>query len=422
VQDMILEQPSARTSVATPSARERAMCEELSRRVKLVQSHRSGVPVPALRVVLPGGSEQLCGHGEEALGIHIRDASGLEAMASFDELRIAEAYLHGHLDLAGSLLPFFHYRDVLSDRNAFGYLWTNYLRPRIFGQAKGDEDFIGSHYDEPPEFFELWLDKQIRSYSHGFFEHDDETLEQGMLRKFQYAIEATHAKPGDRVLDIGGGWGSFVQHGGTQGLHVTSITISDESEAYIRRKIQELGLTHCSVHKKHLLEFQTDEPFDAIVNLGVSEHLPDYPRTIAQYSRLLKPGGRLYLDAYSGEKFGMSKFVMKWVFQSNTSPLNLPEYLGELAKTDFEVVLVQNDRHNYYLSCKKWAENLNRHQAEITRRWGALLYRRFHLYLWSAAHAFADGALDAHRLVLQRPAHSCGRHFRPAAGRRKRLV
>jgi len=281
------------------------------------------------------------------------------------------------------------------------YLWSTYLRAAVLGQVRGDKKGIGSHYDVDASFFELWLDKEIRGYSHGFFENDNESIEQGMVRKFQYAIDACGLKPGDRVLDIGGGWGSFLQYGGERGLHVTSVTISESSHRYMTKMIAEKGLRNCAAVKEHLFEFRSSERFDGIVNLGVSEHLPNYRASLAQYERLLKPGARVYLDSYSGDRFSMGSVVTKWVFEGNTSPLYLPKYVAEVGRTDFEIMLVQDDSYNYYLTCKKWGENLDRVADEVTRRWGAALYRRFRLYLYGCARSFLDGLLGAHRMILQ---------------------
>ncbi len=100
----------------------------------------------------------------------------------------------------------------------------------------------------------------------------------------------------------------------------------------------------------------------------------------------------------------MPSFISKWVFQGNTSPLCLERYLTEVARTPFEVVVLKNDRHNYFLSCKKWAENLETKRDEVIARWGKHLYRRFVLYLWSAANSFETGTLSAHHMILQLPA------------------
>src|SRR4030095_10855214 len=98
------------------------------------------------------------------------------------------------------------------------------------------------------------------------------------------------------VLDIGGGWGAFVEYAGRRGIKVTSLTLSGESEKFVQRMIDENGWD-CRIHRQHFFEHNTDSPYDAIVNLGVTEHLPDYRQTLSQYQRLLRPGGRVYLDA-----------------------------------------------------------------------------------------------------------------------------
>jgi Mycolic acid cyclopropane synthetase len=91
-------------------------------------------------------------------------------------------------------------RVNLSTTGTFESVFTRAARS-LRGQS--DEKWIKSHYDIDADFFILWLDRRIRGYSHGLFEHDDEPLEDGMERKFRYAMKAANIKPGDRVLDIG---------------------------------------------------------------------------------------------------------------------------------------------------------------------------------------------------------------------------
>lgn len=360
--------------------------------------------LPPFEVRTQDGAAYAIGQdGKLAFSVRIVTDKGRAALERFDELAIAEAYMDGDLDIDGSLLAALKLRPVLADPHPLRYLAATYLEPLLLGQVGRDKKWIRSHYDVDPEFFLLWLDSKLRAYSHGFFENDAESLEAGMERKFRYAFDACGIRPGQRVLDIGGGWGSFLQFAGEQGVRVTSITISDASARTMRDLIQRRGFDGCEVVQEHFLEYRPAEPFDAIVNLGVTEHLPDYRRTLAQYQRLLEPGRRVYLDAYSGRKHGMPSFISKWVFQGNTSPLCLEDYLAEVARTPFEVVVIKNDRHNYFLSCKKWAENLEAHRDEVIARWGTHLYRRFVLYLWSAANSFETGTLSAHHMILQLP-------------------
>jgi cyclopropane-fatty-acyl-phospholipid synthase len=173
--------------------------------------------------------------------------------------------------------------------------------------------------------------------------------------KLDTAIEACGIQPGWRVLDIGAGWGAFTEHAGKRGVRVTSLTISAESERYVNELIARENLP-CQVIREHFLEYASKERYDAIVNLGVTEHLPDYAATLAQYEKLLKPGGRVFLDACASRtKYPFSSFVLSHVWPGNATPLKLADYLNAVEKTPFELIYARNDRRNYLLTTKRWA-------------------------------------------------------------------
>lgn len=365
---------------------------------------RSGADEISFEIRLPSGVAHRMGNGEPAFKIALVNERGLRALASFNELSLGEAYMNGDIDIEGDLLCALSLRTLLSDNNPIRRLLVTYVAPAVLGRVSSDKKWTKNHYELDSEFFLLWLDKKLRGYSHGFFEDDAEPLDVGIERKFKFALEACRVKTGDRVLDIGGGWGSMLEYAGLQGIHVTSLTISAESQKYMENVIKQKGLD-CKVVMEHFLEYKPAERFDAILNLGVTEHLPDYRKTIAQYQRLLKPGRRVYLDAYSeSTKYGLSSFGEKWIFEGNAFGLCLHKYLAEVARTPFEVILIENDRWNYYLTCRKWAENLDAVRATVVSRWGEHLYRRFRLYLWGCASSFLLRKLSAHHMVLELPA------------------
>jgi len=362
------------------------------------------------------GEKHRVGRGSIRFHLAVHNQRGKSALVSLDEKRIGEAYLDGDISLEGDLLAAFDLRTRLTDSHILAYLWSTYGQRLLFGQLNRDKRWIHEHYDCESDFYLLFLDRQHRCYSHGYFENDDETLERAIRRKLDTAIEACGIKPGWRVLDIGAGWGAFTEHAGKRGIRVTSLTISEESERYVSELIGRHNLP-CRVVREHLLEYQSEARFDAIVNLGVTEHLPDYAATLAQYEKLLKPGGRIFLDACaSRSKYPFSSFVLSHVWPGNATPLQLRDYLNAVATTPFELIYVQNDRHNYLLTTKHWAENLDRHRDAIVSRWGERLYRRFRLYLWGCVHSFSTDDVTAYRLLLELPADSHARN-RFAAGR-----
>lgn len=347
-----------------------------------------------------GHERQLVGKGRPTFNIAIQNKNGINAFHSMDDTKILEGYMKGDIDVEGEFLQAFELRGVFKDNHPVRYLWC-FLRPLIYGQVSSDRKWIAEHYDLDQDFYLMFLDKRHRCYSHGVFANDDESLEDAMSSKLEFALQAIDGKPGDRVLDIGGGWGAFVEYAGSKGIHVTSLTIAKESETFVNNIIKRQNLP-CKILKEHLYEHQPEQLYDAIVNLGVTEHLPNYAMTLKKYKSLVKPGGRIYLDASASRtKFGFHSFIYRYIYPGNYSPMCLHDYITQLDKTDFQLLEVLNDRYNYYLTTKRWAENLESNRENIINRWDKRLFRRFQIYLWGCVDVFKKDIMQAYRVVLQ---------------------
>ncbi len=369
--------------------------------ITLIQKHLGDKISLPFDLHLKGGRTYHFGYGPSSITFTVNDSNGLAALCSFDELKFCEAYMSGNLDIEGDMLQLPEFRKILTDRHPLHYLLSRMI-PMFIGQMHTNQKAIANHYEHDKDFFLMFMDSS-RCYSQAVYEQDDEALETAQRRKLAFALDACRVKPGDRVLDVGGGWGTFTEHAGMKGIQVTSLTISHKSEQFITDLIHRLQLP-CKVVYQDFFEYTTAEPYDAIVILGVMEHLSDYSTVIRQFQQLLKPGGRIYLDASAfREKYSKPTFISRYIFPGNHSYFCLHDFLAEVAKTDFEVLSVHNDRYSYYLTCKAWAENLDAARDEIVRRWGDRLYRSFRLYLWGSAHAFLSHGLEAFRVVLERP-------------------
>lgn len=352
-------------------------------------------------LALAGGSTHNFGGVPPAFTLTVTNAQGIAALSTMHQNTIVEAYLAGSIEIEGDLMKVLALRELFSDKKGFNFLWR-FIQPMLFGQVSSDKKWISSHYDTEATFFQLFLDTRHRAYSQAVFVNDNETLENAQTCKLDFAIEAVHATPGQRVLDIGSGWGSFVEHAGNKGIQVTSLTISQRSKEFVQHLIDQQKLP-CQVLLQHFYEHAPQQPYDAIVNCGVTEHLPDYAASLKQYDKLLKPGGYLYLDASADrQKSGHGTFMSKYVFEGNASLLCLHEFVAAVANSPFEIVGVWNDRHNYYLTTKEWAKRLDANRSIIEERWGSKLYKIFQLYLWGSAEGFHSGMIDAYRLVLQK--------------------
>lgn len=369
--------------------------------LRLIQRRLTDQVRTPFEIRLWGDRTYRFGKGEPAVKVLVKDRYGLAALGRMDELGICEAYMAGSLDVAGDMLGFVGLRGLLSDRHPLHSLWQR-IAPLLIGRVRTDRQAIATHYDFSSEFYLKFMDR-TRCYSHALFERDDEALETAQRRKLDFAIDACRLKPGDHVLDVGGGWGSFTEHAGRRGIEVTSLTISAQQESYLTDLVRRHQLP-CRIRNQDFLNYAAPAPYDAIVILGVMEHLPDYPAVLRKFQELLKPGGRVYLDASAfREKYSKPTFVSRYIFPGDHSYFCLHEFLAAVARTPMEVLAVHNDRHNYFLTCTAWAEKLEAARDEIASRWGETLYRRFRLYLWGSAHAFLTRGMDAYRVVLERP-------------------
>jgi cyclopropane-fatty-acyl-phospholipid synthase len=345
---------------------------------------------------------QRFGVGEPAFTITVKDARGAKALAGLDQFGVAVAYLEGWIDVDGDLATALKMRDFFRDFHPIAWV-SQFIPALIRGRVNSDKKAISHHYDEDSDFFLSFLDERHRCYTEGVFARDDEPLADAMTRKMDIALEAIGVKPGDHVLEVGGGWGAWVEYAGKRGIEVTTLTLSKESERYLNDLITREQLP-ARVIREHIYGYESPKKYDAIVNMGVTEHLPNYKTTIRKYAELVKPGGTVYLDALAMRtKHNISTFMSRLVYPGGQSPLLLHDYLHEVARSPFELISIDDDRHNYMLTCKRWAERLDAKRDEIVARWGEPLYRRFRLFLWGSAAGFDTGLVQAYRWVLRMP-------------------
>ena len=351
-------------------------------------------------VFMPDKTEVKLGHkkSKPEFQLHLNNEKGLAALTSLDEVTLAEAYIKGDIEISGDFMKVLDLRHAISDNHPV-LDFLRKIKPRILGQVKDDRNAIKEHYEFDDDFYMVILD-ETRTYSQGVYESDDEDLLTAMKRKLDYIIDSCHLKQGSRVLDVGGGWGAFTEYAGKKGIEVTSLTIADRSEDYLNRLIKDKNLP-CQVVKQNFLEFNSNEKFDAIVILGVIEHMPYYDKVVKKLESLLKPNGFAYFDGSAARsKFEFNTFLNRYIYPGNHCTLSIHDFLAEVQKSDMELLSVHTDRHSYYLTCKAWAEKMEANRVMIIERWGRELYAKFLLYLWGVAHNFYHNQLQAYRLVL----------------------
>ena len=353
------------------------------------------------------GKSTAVGDGEPEFELHIHNERGLRALRSLEELRIADSYVRGDLDLEGDVVKAMWLRGALSDHNLWLKLWRR-LQPLLLGREKLNPAWIAKHYDA--KNIQLFAtDDDYHAYTPGIYESDDDTLEEGSHRKYQFAFDSLGLREGMELLEIGCGWGGMTRFCATRGVRVTGITLSRDQLEFTQQLIADLGLD-AEAHYQDFFTFDPGRRFDAISCMGVIEDLSDYPRVMARFAELLEPGARAYLDFAAGNvPFGTSSFVTKHVWPGTFRMVYMPQLMEAIDRSEMQLEAVYNDRRNYYLWTRNGQARWVRNREKVIAQAGVETWRLFNLLFMGTVGVMSDPAneVTAYRMVLSRYSSTC---------------
>lgn len=362
-------------------------------------------PVMSFAVEFPSNRVACFGSGTPQFTIRVCNEQGMQALESFDELAIAEAYMDGALDFIGSMLDGIHLRELLSDTNVLITAWRR-LQPMLIGRTKSNEQWVQNHYDSD-NIQLFYVDRDYNTYTPGLFEREDDALEVASERKHRHAFEGLGLKAGDRILEVGFGWGSFLRYAARRGVHVTGLTLSRHQLAYVKERfINQEGLDAELIYTD-FFEYEPTEKFDGVVMIGVIEELADYAGVLERIARWLKPGKKVYIDFMAATRdFLFPSFVSKYIYQGITCRVYLPKFVEAVTQSPFELEAIHNDRRNYYLTAKNWYQRFEENADKVRETYGERTYRMFRMYLAGAAHMLDHPShlTTAYRVFLELPA------------------
>ena len=352
-------------------------------------------------VKLASGEVLRFGSGEPQFTVTFHSDKALLGAMSEDEL--GKAYVNREFDIEGDMFAMQEVRRLLNANANKSLMLKSLYQLMLLPATWLNKRAIAAHYTLGDDFYLSFIDSAYRFYSQCLFRSPEDTLEKAAENKLDTLYNALELKPGMRLLDIGAGWGGVHEYCGPRGVHVTSLTLTDDSYNYVRGVDQRLGLDHCSVHVQDFLEHHPAEPYDAVVILGVIEHIPYYRKFASKLWDCLRQGGRLYLDASASiQKYDASDFTRRYVWPGTHSFLCLQDLVRELLYHGLEVIETKNESHDYELTMRHWAERFERKREELVARWGEEICRIFRLYLWTGSYGFHDGSLQAYHVVAQK--------------------
>jgi len=342
-----------------------------------------------------GGTVHCIGQGQPEAEWLLRTPRALAKIGRNPELHLGETYVDGEWDAGEQgLLPLM---DILVSNfpleRAHGprRLHQIVLKwQRQWNRLRKSRDNVRHHYGRDDDLFRYFLDPEMH-YSCAYFEEPGISLEQAQRAKCRHIMKKLFLSPGQRVLDIGCGWGGLACYLAQQaGAHVTGLTLADNQMHIAEERARQYGLekqTRFLIEDYRLHQGR----YDRIVSVGMFEHVgtPNYRRYFETIKRQLAPDGVALLHTIGcfTDTGGANPWLEKYIFHGSDCPLlsdihRAIEAAG-LVTTDIEIL-----RLHYAQTLATWLERLQSHREEIVRRWGMRFYRIWEFYLAACAAAF----------------------------------
>ena len=275
-----------------------------------------------------------------------------------------------------------------------------------------DAEAIEFHYDVSNEFYELFLDRRM-VYTCAYYRDPDGDLDQAQEDKLDLVCRKLRLAPGERLLDIGCGWGAFIQWAAERyGVRALGVTLSENQYEYARRRIRDSGLEgRCEARLLDYRDVPEDEPFDKIASIGMFEHVGrrNLPLYFGKIRRLLKPGGLVMNHgitlAVPGQEelgSGIGEFIDDYVFPGGEL-LHLSQVIAEMSTQGIECHDVESLRPHYARTLWQWSDRLEANAAAARASVGEKIFRILRIYMAGSAHAFERGWMSVYQVLAGRP-------------------
>ncbi|HEX5509899.1 MAG TPA: cyclopropane-fatty-acyl-phospholipid synthase family protein [Pseudolabrys sp.] len=325
------------------------------------------------------------------------------------ELKLGECYMDGTFVVEqGSIVDVL--AVALGQENGEMPRWANprralrYLHRRLsqYNPRKRARRNVAHHYDLDGRLYSLFLDAD-RQYSCGYFEHPGQSLDDAQLAKRRHLAAKLLVKPGNRVLDIGCGWGGLgLYMAEMAGANVTGVTLSQEQFAIANERAAEKGLSDRA--KFRLQDYRdVDGPFDRIVSVGMFEHVGVgfYDTYFRKAHEVLADDGIMLLHSIGrSEGPGITNpWIAKYIFPGGYIP-SLSEALTAIQKSGLLVTDIEILRLHYAETLKAWRERFLAHREEVERIYDQRFVRMWEFYLAASEMSFREQAMMVMQIQL----------------------
>ncbi|HEY1951399.1 MAG TPA: cyclopropane-fatty-acyl-phospholipid synthase family protein [Gemmatimonadaceae bacterium] len=361
-----------------------------------------------------------------------------------NEMSIVESYLSGDVEIEGSMEAASNLADMIGDRLHSPAKVARLIalvlqlpgkaaddladarfpeRARKLGERHTpvrDAAAIQFHYDVGNSFYKLWLDKRM-VYSCAYFRSPTDTLDDAQEAKLDLICRKLRLKPGERLLDIGCGWGGLIMHAAKNyGVDATGITLSENQAKLAKERIEEAGLAdRCRVAIRDYRTLTNGDGYDKIASVGMIEHvgLSHLPVYFQSAFRALKPAG-LFLNhgiislrearpRSVGERifkklWKADAFIDTYVFPDGKLTA-IHDVVAAAEGAGFEVRDMESLREHYAMTLRHWVTSLEEKSRDAMALVGQHTFRVWRLYMAASANAFATAGINIIQTLLAKP-------------------
>lgn len=364
-----------------------------------------------------------------------RSPAAVRAMAlGRDPLRLAEVYFRDEVDIEGDFFAALGLKDHLRAismpwRDRFGAATAALAlclidrtapvhhgeRASLHGRnvkehsRNENRDAIAFHYDVSNDFYALWLDEAM-VYSCAYFEHTEDNLAQAQQAKLDHVCRKLLLQPGDRLLDIGCGWGALIIYAAKHfGVQAHGITLSQQQLLLARERIAQAGLQdRVTVDLCDYRDLSGQGTYDKVSSVGMFEHigLKNLPVYFAKVDEFLKPGG-LFLnhgithDVEGWKKTLSSEFINRYVFPDGQLD-TVSNIQRVMERARFEIVDVESLRPHYALTLRHWVMRLEAHHEQALKYVSESTWRVWRLYMAACALEFESGEIGVYQVLASK--------------------
>ena len=327
------------------------------------------------------------------------------------DLNFPEAYMRGEIQIEnGSLLDFLYmtFENIgRGEINIYGYVlkkifhtWKSLTSYNLPGKSKKN---VKHHYDIGEDLYDLFLDKKHRQYSCAYFTKDDESLEQAQQNKINHIIKKLNLKPGQKVLDIGCGWGGMAFEIARQSqCEVLGISLSENQIDYCKKKAKELNLDNQVSFE--LCDYRNVKgKFQRIVSVGAFEHFGKkfYKTFFKKVKDIMTDDGICLLHTIgSVDAPGpVQPFIQKYIFPGGVIP-SLSDMMVPIEKTGLVMSDCETLIHHYDKTLKAWLERFMQNKEKAKHLYNKEFVKMWEFYLSGCSAAFKFRDLVVYQLQL----------------------